>query len=191
MTDIRRVGDTGIRTVEGAVAGNLASSLSKAHQLQQEQYESMKSKIKENNMVNIKNINEKFSSSKDVSDEGFRSRTIGLVTAEEFRKVRYHLEQIEKVEYLRKLDEEKELNEKKEKHRNDKRKLMTSKLSFMADEEDNDEDTQVIKKISKNPNIDTSFLPDRERDRKILEEKQKKDEEWILEQEVIKKEVCI
>lgn len=49
MTDIRRVGDTGIHTVEGNVAGIKASRLTKKRDAQQAEYQAAKNKIKEQN----------------------------------------------------------------------------------------------------------------------------------------------
>ncbi len=55
---------------------------------------------------------------------------------------------------------------------------------------DNQEEMPQIKKITKNPEVDTSFLPDRERDQRLAEEEERKHREWLEEQERIKKEVC-
>ncbi|KAH3764133.1 Protein FAM50 [Pelomyxa schiedti] len=46
-----------------------------------------------------------------------------------------------------------------------------------------------IIKIKKNPHIDTSFLPDRERELRATELREKLAKEWLAEQEKIKKEV--
>lgn len=40
----------------------------------------------------------------------------------------------------------------------------------------------------KNPHVDTSFLPDRERERGMLEQREKLKKEWMEEQEKIKSE---
>ena len=42
------------------------------------------------------------------------------------------------------------------------------------------------KKIGKNPNVDTSFLPDKERDEELQRQKEKARVEWLDEQERIK-----
>jgi protein FAM50 len=44
----------------------------------------------------------------------------------------------------------------------------------------------AAKKIMKDPSVDTSFLPDRERDEREREERLKLKKEWIAEQERIK-----
>lgn len=62
-----------------------------------------------------------------------------------------------------------------------------SKLSFQIDEEE-----QVIPKkkkgLGKDPSVDTSFLPDKEREEKESIERDKLKEEWIKQQDIIKKQ---
>jgi hypothetical protein len=88
MADIRRVGDAGVHTVEGNVAGNRAVKLTKQRDAQKAQYEAVKSKIKENNAAVIGKVDDKFSSASDVEEQGFRRKTVGLVTTTDFRKSR-------------------------------------------------------------------------------------------------------
>uniref|UniRef100_A0A7S0XE71 FAM50A/XAP5 C-terminal domain-containing protein n=1 Tax=Chromulina nebulosa TaxID=96789 RepID=A0A7S0XE71_9STRA len=81
----------------------------------------------------------------------------------------------------------------KEKERLDKRRKLSSKLSFINNEDDDDEggtsNELVDKKIKKNPDVDTSFLPDKERDLAIELEKEKLKLEWLKEQDKIKNEI--
>lgn len=44
----------------------------------------------------------------------------------------------------------------------------------------------AAKSGKKNPNVDTSFLPDRERERNMQEQRERLKKEWIEEQEKIK-----
>lgn len=62
MTDIRRVGDSGIHTVEGMVAGDAAAKYAREREIEQQKYEMMKNKIKENNSTKLGRIDDKFSS---------------------------------------------------------------------------------------------------------------------------------
>jgi protein FAM50 len=64
MTDIRRIGDSGIHTVEGMVAGERAAKYAKEREIEQQKYESIKNKIKENHSAKLGRIDEKFSSGK-------------------------------------------------------------------------------------------------------------------------------
>lgn len=64
MTDIRRVGDSGIHTVEGMVAGEQAAKYAKEREKEREKYETIKNKIKEQNTVKLGKIDDKFKTSK-------------------------------------------------------------------------------------------------------------------------------
>lgn len=78
------------------------------------------------------------------------------------------------------------------KSKKDKRKAK-SKLSFLGDDEE--EETEASEpeskrpKLSKNPNVDTSFLPDREREAHEREMREELRKTWLAEQERIKNEV--
>lgn len=210
MTDIRRVGESGVYTSEGNIAGDLAAQFTKEREKQQKEYESLKNRIKENNKAVVGQINEKFSSAVDSAEHEFRRKTVGLVTAEEFRKASAEAGQAQK-----KLEEENLLNRQKqlEKDREDealrakerqiKRKKALATLSFAADddEEEREEEDLPITKIRKlnddsnskkslkNPNVDTSFLPDPRREKELELKREQLKQEWLEEQEKIKAEV--
>lgn len=209
MTDIRRVGESGVYTSEGNIAGDLAAQFTKEREKQQKEYESLKNRIKENNKAVVGQINEKFSSAVDSAEHEFRRKTVGLVTAEEFRKASAEAGQAQK-----KQEEENLLNRQKqlEKDREDeavrakerqiKRKKALATLSFAADddEEREEEDLPITKirklndesnskKSLKNPNVDTSFLPDPRREKELELKREQLKQEWLEEQEKIKAEV--
>jgi protein FAM50 len=60
MTDIKRVGDSGVHTVEGNVAGGRAARLTKERAAQQAAYEAVKNKIKSDNASGVAKIDSKF-----------------------------------------------------------------------------------------------------------------------------------
>lgn len=76
---------------------------------------------------------------------------------------------------------------------------MKASLSFMVDEDENEneEDKEIEeilpikKKIAKNPDVDTSHLPDRERDERIRQERERLTREWLEQQEVVKNQVSL
>lgn len=79
------------------------------------------------------------------------------------------------------------------KSKKDKRKAK-SKLSFLDDDEAEETDASSEPeskrpKLSKNPNVDTSFLPDREREAKEREMREELRKKWLAEQERIKNEI--
>ena len=206
MTDIKRIGDAGIHTVEGNLAGSRAAGLSKKREKEQQEYEQVKNKIKLENKVSIGKIDDKFSSQSDTLEQEFRRKTIGLVSLEEFRNARAVTDEMKKREQDDIIKQnEKAVQLKKLENRDSKRKKEASKLSFQLDEEDENQDVYVPsssssssssssnskqpKKVLKNPEVDTSFLPDREREKELQETKEKLQAEWLQQQEVTKNEV--
>ena len=236
MTDIRRIGDSGVHTVEGNVAGGRAARLTKERDAQQAEYEAIKGKIKEQNAVGIGRIDDKFNVASDAVEQEFRKRTVGLVSAEDFRKARDIVNSESLTDQTQKLaDERKALEELKKKERAEKRKKLASSLSFDLEEEpvsftkaskiqftdnassncstaassaehvsttattttaaievlggEGKESPPFKKKVMKNPEVDTSYLPDRDRDLMREREKARLRDEWLQQQEVIKNEV--
>ena len=134
-------------------------------------------------------------------EQEFRRRTVGLVSADDFRKARSIVQEDTKNEMERqRKEEEKAMQEMRKKERADKRKKITAALSFdIADieggggEQEGNESEFTIqrpaKKIMKDPTVETAYLPDRERDQIIEAEKTKLREEWLKEQELVKNEV--
>jgi protein FAM50 len=228
MTDIKRIGSSGIHTVEGNVAGSRAAKLTKAREEQSASYEATKSKIKEQNTAVIGKIDDKFNVAADSAEQEFRRRTVGLVTAYEFRQARLTAssQDAQAQEHQQREDQQRiDVGEKKKMDRAEKRKKMASTLSFDADGEDEppsfvpkksktvsaamatdinldsnvdsttvgaaEESSSAVfkKKSMKNPDVDTSFLPDKDRDEMLEKEKLRLRQEWIDQQEIIKNEV--
>jgi protein FAM50 len=137
MADIKRHGDTGIHTVEGNLAGARAGRLTKQRDAQTAEYEAAKNKIKEQNASGVGRIDDKFSAATDSLEQEFRRRTVGLVTADAFRKAKADTEEIKTgSEEQKKLQErEHEAAEKRKKDRVLKRKKMASSLSFAVDDD--------------------------------------------------------
>lgn len=197
MTDIKRVGDSGIYTTEGNLAGGRAAKLTKEREKQRLEYEEQKNKLKAQNEGDFARIDNKFSSASDTAEQDFRRRTVGLVTAEEFRKAREEGQKLQQLsaeaaqQDKEKREAEVEKNRKDERER--KRRKIASTLSFGEDEEEEEEVTirsrPVIKKSMKDPSVDTSFLPDAEREREMALKKEQLKQEWLEQQEVIKNEV--
>lgn len=80
-----------------------------------------------------------------------------------------------------------------------RKKLAKSTLSFAVDDEAEDDSTSKFKdeeddnpskrvKTRKNPNVDTSFLPDRDREEAERREREELRQEWLRKQEEMKKE---
>ena len=76
-----------------------------------------------------------------------------------------------------------------------RKKVAKSTLSFALDdaEEDGEEDAEGDRppkksKSRKNPNVDTSFLPDREREEQERRDREELRQEWLKKQEEMKNE---
>jgi protein FAM50 len=186
--------ESGIHTVEGNVAGPRAAELTKKRQKEQEAFEDKKRKIEE--AASHKTMNDKFATNttQSASDQQFQASTVGLVTAEEFK----HFTRLKQGEQEKEEEEEKRQSEeeiakqakaakKAKKKRLQAKKKMMSTLSFATDE-DLLEDEDIPKKSLKDPTIDTSFLPDKQREEEALRERKLLEKEWKEQQETVKKE---
>ena len=215
--------DTGINTVEGNVAGSRAASLSKKRLAEQAEFEARKTKIQKDSERGKLGIDAKFDANTNVSAEEriFREKTVGLVTAEEFRKASAEAEKARaskgvgdfgeedggdavagpEVTEEERLRLEKERKKARKKALKEKKKRMAA-LSFADDGEiqEEGEDTTIDQSVSdksdsksksmmKNPTVDTSFLPDQEREQRAKAEKERLRKEWLEKQKSMKEEL--
>lgn len=176
-----------------AKEGARAMALMKRREKMKADIEAAKNKISEKHK--IADISNKFSTHYDVVEQQLKSSTIGLVTLDQMRAkqedlVREHEKQL--AAKIKSDETESESSKKKQK----KIKLkQTSALSFNLDEDEGGEDSDdqpVVplkkKKLGKNPDVDTSFLPDRDREEMERLEREKIRQEWVEKQEKIKNE---
>ncbi|GFP85948.1 protein xap5 circadian timekeeper [Phtheirospermum japonicum] len=138
-----------------------------------------------------------------ILETAFKKETVGLVTREEYVEKRVNIknkfEEEEKEKLLKLQQEEEELQLQKLK----KRKIKADpRLSFADDfEVDNEEEDEEIKneeperlrsrkfgKLGKDPTVETSFLPDSEREAEEQAERERLRKLWLLEQAQIKNE---
>ncbi|ORY34784.1 XAP-5-like protein [Naematelia encephala] len=126
-------------------------------------------------------------------DDRLKKSTIGLVTLSDFQRTRNDLEE-EQRQLLAKTLADKEIASTKVKKTKKKQKL---KLSFVGDEEEviepkrkrtDSEEASEKKRFAKNPDVDTSFLPDREREEQERVEREELRKAWLAQQERIKQE---
>jgi len=66
----------------------------------------------------------------------------------------------------------------------------TTAVSSSKSSGEEDRPLLTKRKVGKDPTVDTSFLPDRERDERLQRERERLQREWLEEQERIKNEVC-
>ncbi|KAF9607215.1 hypothetical protein IFM89_033422 [Coptis chinensis] len=140
------------------------------------------------------------SGTSEILETAFKKETVGLVTREQYVEKRVNIrskfeeEEKEKLQKLQQEEEELQLQKRK------KRKVKgNSRLSFNddmenasdEDEEDNkDQETKRLGngKLGKDPTVETSFLPDSEREAEEQAERERLRKQWLLEQEQIRNE---
>ncbi|GMI88099.1 XAP5 CIRCADIAN TIMEKEEPER [Hibiscus trionum] len=140
------------------------------------------------------------SSTSEILETAFKKETVGLVTREQYVEKRVNIrnkieeEEKEKLQKLKQEEEEFQLQKRK------KRKVKwTSRLSFANDLENGSEEEDAENqspeqksfsrgKFGKDPTVETSFLPDSEREAEERAEREILRKQWIVEQELIKNE---
>lgn len=164
----------------------------KARQKLKEDMDQRKRDLETANAKTTTKIGQKFAADSSQSIEvQLRNKTYGLVTLKEMLQTHKDLEAARDERIAKKMasgyeDEE----EKKKKKKKKKKKQERTIMSFDVEEEDDITEAPMKKlKTFKNPEVDTSFLPDRERERKEREERDRLQAEWKQNQEKIKNEV--
>ncbi|XP_075690270.1 protein FAM50A [Rhinoderma darwinii] len=185
-----------------------AMQLMKKREKQREQLEQMKQKIAEENVVKA-NINKKFSAHYDAVEAELKSSTVGLVTLNDMKAkqealVKEREKQLAKKEQFKDLQLKLEKQRERERKKEQKRKIASLSFNVDDDEEDEEEDEDDLeedepekevlelpkkkKKLGKNPDVDTSFLPDRDREEEENRLREELRQEWERKQEKIKSE---
>jgi len=122
-----------------------AATLAKTREKERKRFEENQKKIKDS-VGGLRDINEAFQTHTSVYEEQFKASTVGLVSAEEFKKKRDMVDQMIVLEAKNKKKAKKQAKKMKEKRR---KKALTS-LSFDVEEAPDDE-TGVVRpdKVSK------------------------------------------
>ncbi|KAH6569902.1 hypothetical protein BASA50_003648 [Batrachochytrium salamandrivorans] len=141
----------------------------------------------------IKVGSDKFVAQNDWVDSELKRQTVGLVRLEDFQRIRSTLEEKKRQDDQDTSSSKRDVHERGKKTK--KRANIKSALSFDFDEAGDDPDAidadagvnaQLPKKPKKNPGVDTSFLPDKEREAREQLERSKLEKEWHGQQEAIK-----
>ncbi|KAI8391480.1 FAM50A protein [Radiomyces spectabilis] len=182
--------------MDSKVEGQRQQALEKARRKIYEESERERAKIAKQNEVRVGS--DKFAAAKSDIESQLRSSTIGLTELRDYRKIRENLEEQQQREAAKTAP----LGEEKKKK---KKKKQVMKLSFAGEEEDeegeNDQGTPQAdsengdespakkkRKMLKDPTIDTSFLPDRDREEEERQVREELRKEWLRKQEEIKNE---
>ncbi|XP_057269492.1 protein FAM50A, partial [Pezoporus wallicus] len=166
-----------------------ALQLMKKRERQREHMEQLRQRIAEENIMKS-NIDKKFSAHYDAVEAELKSSTVGLVTLNDMKAkqealVKEREKQLAKREQSRELQRKLERQRERERKQEAKRKICS--LSFSLEEPDEEEEEEEEegtaggggeeeepevapeeppkrRKLGKNPDVDTSFLPDRDRE---------------------------
>lgn len=185
-----------------------AMQLMKKREIAQQEIELRKKKIEDD--LKIHNIENKFATHYNAVEQQLKTSTIGLVTLNEMKAkqeniVKERERKLAQKEREREQEKERALAAKQAEKNKQKRQIQA--LSFNLDEDEDeaeisDEDnaeksmesenarcnSPEIKKIKKNPDVDTSFLPDREREEEENKLREELRQEWATKQNALKEE---
>ncbi|XP_006903535.1 PREDICTED: protein FAM50B-like [Elephantulus edwardii] len=177
-----------------------AMHLMRMREKQKEQVEVLKQRIAEETITKS-NVDKKFSAHYDAMEAELKSSTVGLVTLDYMKAKQEALlkereMQLAKKEQLEERKLQLETMREKANRREQKRKISSLSFSFEEVEEGTNEhgpeSVEVIKKkkknLGKNPDVDTSFLPDREREEEENHLREELRKEWEAQREKVKSE---
>ncbi|PCH38180.1 XAP5-domain-containing protein [Wolfiporia cocos MD-104 SS10] len=177
--------------------GRREDALAKQRNQMREEYERQKQTLI-NETEKARPSSNRFVGQNDSMEDTLKQSTVGLVRLEDFQQKRKELEEAKAREAAR-TNELKEEQKKVKK----RKKMAKSTLSFAMDDEvgegdgdgdgsssqnDNGERPAKRAKSRKNPNVDTSFLPDREREEAERRQREELRQEWLRKQEEVKQE---
>ena len=149
---------------------NSDNSMQQYHEKEREKIykasQQRKAKIKQETQLKIGN----FRSADDSAEAELKAKTYGLVSLSDFQKLK------QQVNHTAKPDTP--LIKSK--------KLAKVQLSFEDDEQEEEESFVTKKKIKKNPDVDTSFLPDKERAQAEEKKREELKKVWLDTQQAIK-----
>lgn len=174
--------------MEGNVSGSRAAMLEKKRQAEQESFELEKQKRQRATMQSTLDIGSKFQPARigSVEEQAFKANTIGLVSAKEFKEAAKQKEsQTEPDVASSKREAKEDAKRKKKKRKKDKK--VSSRLSFMDEEDEQDEASKELASL-KDPTVDTSFLADKKRETDEQARRKALEQEWKQRQSEMRNE---
>ncbi|KAF5275011.1 hypothetical protein FQA39_LY06948 [Lamprigera yunnana] len=182
-----------------------AMQLMKKREQQIQDIEIRKKKIEED--LKLNNIENKFATHYDAVEQQLKSSTIGLVTLDEMKAkqeniVKEREKKLAQKQAEKERERQKQLEAKQAEKNKQKRQIQALSFTLQDDNEEEEEehieefvkrplegsDTKFVKKIKKDPNVDTSFLPDREREEEENRLREELRQEWAAQQQQLKEE---
>ena len=184
-----------------ASEGGRAASLLKKRERSKQEFEHQKQKIRDQQSLKVETIESKYGQSNyEAVEEELKSSTVGLVTLTEMKAKRERLVREREMQLASQAGDTASEDLKTLKNRRDERypNVNKSLLSFDLDEDSSSGEgeceegdaTRVVKraKIFKNPTVDTSFLPDKQREEEEKRMREDLRQEWVSKQEALRSE---
>ncbi|XP_077239944.1 XAP5 family protein [Tasmannia lanceolata] len=140
------------------------------------------------------------SGTSEILETAFKKETVGLVTREQYVEKRVNIrnkieeEEKEKLQKLQQEEEELQLQKRKKRRiKGNPRLSFADDIDNGSDEEEAENNNQESKmvghgKLGKDPTVETSFLPDSEREAEEQAERERLRKQWLREQEQIRNE---
>uniref|UniRef100_A0A0A9YBM2 Protein FAM50 homolog n=2 Tax=Lygus hesperus TaxID=30085 RepID=A0A0A9YBM2_LYGHE len=172
-----------------------AMQLIKKRELAQMEIEFRKKKIEED--LKLSNIENKFAAHYDAVEQQLKTSTIGLVTLDEMKAkqeniVKERERKLAQKQAEKEREQQRQLEAKQAEKNRQKKQIQALSFAFEEDgeeqEEEEEEEIVPVKKIRKNPEVDTSFLPDREREEQETRLREELRQEWAAKQSSLKEE---
>ncbi|XP_006616616.1 protein FAM50 homolog [Apis dorsata] len=181
-----------------------AMQLMKKREIAQQEIELRKKKIEDD--LKIHNIENKFATHYNAVEQQLKTSTIGLVTLNEMKAkqeniVKERERKLAQKEREKEQEKERALAAKQAEKNKQKKQIQALSFNLYEDEAEflegetekseilkNNDIGPVIKKIKKNPDVDTSFLPDREREEEENRLREELRQEWARKQNALKEE---
>ncbi|CAB3398980.1 unnamed protein product [Caenorhabditis bovis] len=166
--------------------------LAKQREREKEDIEKQIKKIEEDKEKCKAGISNKFTANFDAVEESLKSKTYGLVTLDDMKNIQKNALSNRDLMVARGEDSSSIGFKKSDTAKEDKVENVQKRVLSFAfdDEEEQDEDLPVIpkKRVGMDPTVDTSFLPDKEREEEIRRKKEELAAEWRIRQEAEKNE---
>ncbi|TDL24824.1 XAP5-domain-containing protein [Rickenella mellea] len=177
--------------------GRREDALAKQRNQMREEFERQKEKLI-SETEKARPSTSRFVGQNDSMEDSLKKSTVGLVRLEDFQQKRKELEEAKAREAAKSDDLKYVPHIKRLKKR---KKIAKSTLSFAVDDDEEtaddsgtatpkgeDDANAQRKRFRKNPTVDTSFLPDREREEAERRQREELRQEWLRKQEELKKE---
>jgi len=160
--------------------------IAKRRERAKEDIESQRLKLEKEQKSLSASISTKFTPNIDEVEAKFKSGTVGLVTLDEMKQKQDRLKSHIERRILGFDNEDQMLKSGISTEESTQKRV----LSFSFNDFDDNEPTQhfVKKRLGMDPTVDTSFLPDKERDNRIMREREEISKEWHQIQEKEKNE---